>query len=253
MMTGYHALTEKEKEALRLLVNGYDAKSTAKQLGLSVHTVNERLRDARRKLSVSSSREAARLVRDVERKHPQFLGDKLLGDAQSTEAMPFQTDPDAVRRQSRRFGWVIGGIAMTLTLILLTSTSLFDGTQTSVQVLPKATVSIKASETAPIQATRQWLSLVDAGNWQSSWQSTGESFRRLNTVELWTSVSLKVRTPLGSVVSRELISEDDVPTPPMGNIIVKFRTSFANKADALETLALSSEDGGWKVVGYYIE
>ena len=60
MAEGYQALTAKEKEALRLLLGGHDAKSMANQLGLSVHTINERLRDARRKLSVSGSKAAAR-------------------------------------------------------------------------------------------------------------------------------------------------------------------------------------------------
>ena len=43
-------LSEREKEALRLLLVGHDAKSIATMLGLSVHTINDRLRDARRKL-----------------------------------------------------------------------------------------------------------------------------------------------------------------------------------------------------------
>ncbi|GAA0731919.1 MULTISPECIES: helix-turn-helix domain-containing protein [Sphingomonas] len=55
-----NALTEREKTTLRLLLAGHDAKSIARELELSVHTVNERLRDARRKLGVASSREAAR-------------------------------------------------------------------------------------------------------------------------------------------------------------------------------------------------
>lgn len=49
-------LSAREKEALRLLLVGHDAKSIANTLGLSVHTINDRLRDARRKLGVSSSR-----------------------------------------------------------------------------------------------------------------------------------------------------------------------------------------------------
>ena len=53
-------MNEREKEALRLLLVGHDAKSIANTLGLSVYTINDRLRDARRKLGVSSSREAAR-------------------------------------------------------------------------------------------------------------------------------------------------------------------------------------------------
>jgi DNA-binding CsgD family transcriptional regulator len=55
----FWALTEREKQTLRLIVRGHDAKSIARSLDLSVHTINERLRDARRKMAVSSSREAA--------------------------------------------------------------------------------------------------------------------------------------------------------------------------------------------------
>ena len=50
MSANHQAPTEKEKQTLRLIVRGHDAKSLARHLGLSVHTVNERLRDARRKL-----------------------------------------------------------------------------------------------------------------------------------------------------------------------------------------------------------
>ena len=59
-------LTDREKAVLRLLAKGFDAKSAACELGLSVHTVNERLRSTRRKLQVTSSREAARLLLERE-------------------------------------------------------------------------------------------------------------------------------------------------------------------------------------------
>ena len=82
---GFHALTEREKQTLRLIVRGHDAKSIARSLDLSVHTVNERLRDARRKLSVSSSREAARMVLQAEGGRdpfdPKSSGDMQIGDA----------------------------------------------------------------------------------------------------------------------------------------------------------------------------
>src|SRR6056297_2490112 len=71
MSVAIGTLTDKEKEALRLLVAGHDAKSSANLLGLSVHTINDRLRNARRKLDVSSSREAARILRDAEGDTPQ--------------------------------------------------------------------------------------------------------------------------------------------------------------------------------------
>src|SRR5690606_10279974 len=81
MNEGFEALTEREKETLRLLLAGHDAKSIARELGLSVHTINERLREARRKLGVSSSREAARLLGEADRPPPNSLGDNGLGVA----------------------------------------------------------------------------------------------------------------------------------------------------------------------------
>lgn len=72
-------LSEREREVLRLLVRGHDAKSIARALDLSIHAVNERLREARRKLGVSSSREAARILAAREGSGPNFLGDKEIG------------------------------------------------------------------------------------------------------------------------------------------------------------------------------
>jgi DNA-binding CsgD family transcriptional regulator len=68
------SIPERERDVLRLLVRGHDAKSIARALGLSIHVVNERLRDSRRRLGVSSSREAARLLAGHE--GDDFLGNK---------------------------------------------------------------------------------------------------------------------------------------------------------------------------------
>ena len=81
MRERFGAVSEREKETLRLLLCGHDAKSIALTLGLSVHTVNERLREARRKLGVGSSREAARLLAQVESQGTNFLGDKQIGSS----------------------------------------------------------------------------------------------------------------------------------------------------------------------------
>lgn len=56
------ALTEKEIEILRLLTAGHTVKSIAAELDRSEASINERLRDARRKTGVGSSRELARLL-----------------------------------------------------------------------------------------------------------------------------------------------------------------------------------------------
>ncbi|WP_254912958.1 helix-turn-helix domain-containing protein [Novosphingobium sp. B 225] len=56
------ALNDKELEVLRLLAAGHTVKSIAANLGRSEASINERLRDARRKTGVGSSRELARLI-----------------------------------------------------------------------------------------------------------------------------------------------------------------------------------------------
>lgn len=71
-------LSEREREVLRLLAQGHEIKSIAASLGLSTHAVNERLRGARGKLGVSSSRAAARLLAVQEGGH-RFSVDKKSG------------------------------------------------------------------------------------------------------------------------------------------------------------------------------
>ena len=251
-MTGFRALTEKEKETLRLLVDGHDTKSMARHLGLSVHTINERLRDARRKMSASSSREAARQLREIERQDPQFLADRALGDAVAMAGGEELQAPVETRRMSRRFGWIAGGIFMSISLALLALASLSGTAGAPAAPKPEAP-AVPAAETATVQAAHQWLALVDKGDWNGSWNATGQAFKSLNTSERWADVSRSVRTPLGAVVSRALIGEENVPAPPYGYQVVKFRTSYANKAGAIETLSLVREGGEWRVVGCTIE
>ncbi|MEO7248467.1 MAG: DUF4019 domain-containing protein, partial [Novosphingobium sp.] len=236
MAEGFQTLTEKEKDTLRLLVRGYDAKSMARSLGLSVHTVNERLRDSRRKMSVSSSREAARLLRDAEGDAPQLLTDKHLGDAVVISA---GHDPasNSDRTAHRQWVWAIGGSIM-LSFVIATF-ALSSGAAHAPAAAPQVASAIApVTESESSQAARRWLELSDAGRWDDGYKGTAASFQKLNTGKVWAETSQTVRVPLGALVSRVLLSEDSVPTPPNGYQIVKFRTSFANKPGAIETVSL---------------
>ena len=245
---GYKALTEKEKQTLRLLLAGHDAKSMAQQLGLSIHTVNERLRDSRRKLSVGSSKEAARLLRQSEAAIPQTLGDKPLGDAAPAVTDQLPGRPDKVPPISHRAGWALGGCIMI---------SLFAAAfALLVPAAPQATTPTQAgavSETAASRAARDWLALVDAGNWSESYAGTAASFQALNTLDAWRAASEQARVPLGRTASRTLLDDFDTPAPPNGYRTVRFRTDFANRRGAVETLSLDRDGDKWKVVGIYIE
>ncbi len=54
------------------------------------------------------------------------------------------------------------------------------------------------------------------------------------------------------MVSRTFVSQENLPAPPHGYEVVKFRTRFANRAEAIETVTLDKENGGWRVVGVTI-
>ena len=243
-------LTDKEKQTLRLIVRGHDAKSMAAELDLSVHTVNERLRVARRKLGVTSSREAARLLFESEGGTYESLRDKDLGDVGHGEKPDLGDVPET--RQSGRWAngrgvaLVIGGFAMSIfAAILLLGTPLANGGAGS------ADTDTQARDTAVEAAARDWLALVDARDWKASYAETAASFRNANTLELWSETANQVQGNLGATKSRQFLGVDDVPSP-QGIVIVRFRTDYANSPGMTETVSMVSEDGVWKVAGIYV-
>lgn len=250
----FWALTEKEKLTLRLIVRGHDAKSIARSLDLSVHTINERLRDARRKMAVSSSREAARLLLKAEggdpgSATPDSLGDAEIGEDASHARFDQEAAPIGGAGSAHSRPWIIIGGLMMLALALLAITA-------SPQILSSAPPAPAASRVAPeseaVDFARNWLTLVDQGRWEDSYRGTGAGFQKSNTLQVWTDVSQNVRAPLGAMISRTLLSQQDLPAPPHGYKVVKFRTHFANK-DVIETVTLEREDGAWHVVGVMID
>lgn len=251
---GIRALTEKEKQTLRMIVRGHDAKSIARSLDLSVHTINERLRDVRRKMAVSSSREAARLLLEVEgvgegAPDPNLLGDTGIGEDAGRPRVDQETAPINGVWREYRHPLIIGGFLMTLVLGLLVLTALPQVATTSP---PTPVASSEAPNAEVVEAARRWLVLVDQGRWDESYKATGTAFRKLNTAQVWAIVSEKVRAPLGAAISRTFVSQENLPAPPAGYEVVKFRTRFANKAEAVETVSLDRENGGWHVVGVTI-
>ena len=254
MSAGYQSLTEKEKQTLRLIVRGHDAKSSASHLGLSVHTVNERLRDARRKLEVSSSRAAARLVFDTESEHPQNVADKQIGEATAAEDMEqVAASGPGQWRTYRRTGVAAGVIIVSIFLGILALSLASGGAPSGTISAAPSAAPTAVNESAVVRSARDWLMLGDQGRWRDGWLATATSFRKLNTVEQWAAAAEQVRVPLGAVVSRTALGQESVPAPPAGVEVVKFRTTFANKADVVETVGLAREGADWKVVGIYVD
>jgi DNA-binding CsgD family transcriptional regulator len=251
MTPGLDALTEKEKDALRLLLRGHDAKSSARELGLSVHTVNERLREARRKLGVTSSREAARRLLAEEGETPEAppetLRDKVLGDAPEGDAAAGMVTT-ATRRPLVIATFGVLAMSPVLAALFLPASPLSVlPAATPAPVLAAATAQTDAAAAA--RAAEAFLPLVDESRWAESYAATAAEFRRLNTLAVWSEVSERVRPPLGKVLTRDLVGNEWVPAPPAGYRLIKFRSAYANGTQQTESLSLAWEDGAWKVAG----
>ena len=141
MLASYHAevtsadpnrLTERQRECLRLVHANFEAKEIAKALGLSPHTVNEHLRDARRILDASRSMEAARILVAYERDNspvPDPIGVGAALPAPEGELAPQSEPPSTVARRNRyQLGFLVrtslivaialGAVALTGALLV---------------------------------------------------------------------------------------------------------------------------------------
>ena len=110
---------------------------------------------------------------------------------------------------------------------------------------------VESADAEKVAAARQWLALVDAGDWQASYDQAGTTFKEPNTVATWRAASQQARIPLGDVISREMVSVQTVASPEQYEI-VRFRSDFQNREGAIESVTLQREDGVLRVVGYFI-
>lgn len=254
--TGLNLLSEKEREVLRLITRGHDAKSAASELGLSVHTINERLRAARRKLDVTSSREAARRLFSSEARANEKSVSKQMGGAEESRVI----DPETRGARPHRVQLWIGGLFVMMMLALaLAAAPTYLETQIASGADYERPIGSPASAIETEQAKEweaaalTWLALVDQSDWEASFAAAGASFRELNTVAGWRDASMAARVPLGAVAARRTHTAGFVAAPPYGYVVMEFHTDFSAREGAVEKVTLQKEADGWKAVGYVID
>ena len=108
------------------------------------------------------------------------------------------------------------------------------------------------------KASDAWLSLVDEGKYAESWQNTSSNFRNVIDKDQLEKALNAVRRPLGDILSRKAISQNytkNLPGAPDGEyVVIQYKSSFSNKASAIETVTPAlDKDGIWRVSGYYIK
>jgi Protein of unknown function (DUF4019) len=127
-------------------------------------------------------------------------------------------------------------------------------TGTETMGAPAAPGNNDAQLRAAIGVAQQWLVFVDQGQYAESWSATGSLFQSSMQQPQWVQTLTGARTPLGTVVSREVAGSEirsSLPGAPAGQYaLVSFATNFQNKPDIIETITMMDEGGQWKVVGY---
>lgn len=264
MIGDLETLTEKEKETLRLLMSGHDAKSIARSLELSVYTVNDRLREARRKLGVSSSREAARLFAQSQETDPNNLGIKHNNFA--AKNLGIVTTQDELQREtwqqwriSTRLVAILSGGFLMLSLVLavaIFSTNDDGALPTSLTSQTSAvTMPVSSSKPASAQSAIAWLAFINDRNWAEGWRNASEMMRSQISQDLFTTSMTSAHSMLGKVVSRKFVrarATKSLPGAPDGDYeLLEFKSEYEKKADAIDTVVVVKEGSGWKVAGFF--
>lgn len=114
------------------------------------------------------------------------------------------------------------------------------------------------AEKAAVASAESWLSLVDGGKYEESWNEAAQYFKNAVSKDQWGQAIRAARKPLGKTLSRKLMSksyETSLPGAPDGEyVVIQFKASFENKKSAIETITpMMDKDGKWRVSGYFIK
>jgi len=109
-----------------------------------------------------------------------------------------------------------------------------------------------------IAASREWLSVVDAGQYGQSWDEAAALFKQHISKSQWERAVSDVRKQTGALKTRELESAQpahQLPEVPDGDyVVIVYRSSFATAPAATETVTpMRDADGHWRVAGYRVK
>ncbi len=222
------ALNDKELEVLRLLAAGHTVKSIAASLDRTEGSINERLRDARRKTGIGSSRELARL-----------LDAQKIWDRNIDLPAPGASTEEAIRPAIAGRIRSKGTIAMLATLSLAATGLAMMAADPAPQAAPAQ--AVEAGVTGPSSLAGRWALDVQRIPANERPQRVTISFR-MSPERKWTSV-VEIVGPDGSTSRAESTAAvDGVPVPITGNM--GFIDTVALRQPAPGTLVMTLGKAG---------
>jgi hypothetical protein len=122
----------------------------------------------------------------------------------------------------------------------------------------KVTTEYAEKEKAAQEIASAWLQLVDAEQYEKSWDDAADYFKEALSKEDWRKSLEAGRKPLGKLLSRTVTStkySTSLPGAPDGEyVVIQYEASFENKQSVIETVTpMKDTDGTWRVSGYYIK
>ena len=248
------ALSEKECEALRLLLAGHDAKSSARELGITHHAVNDRLRSARRKLGASSSREAALTLAAHEGVGPQRLVHEALGDAPREGNGENKPIAPPKRRHFPPSPGRWKGLVILMSIIIAAAA-------VAALVIPGNEEVARDGDTHPVEAVSpanaqssaaalSFMAKMDAGDAEGTYAAAAPSLRRSFKFDLWELGVLMTRLE-GGAAQRTLTKVERVAKPANPDHealeILTFDTIRLDGDRRIERIVMARTGGAWKV------
>ncbi len=114
-----------------------------------------------------------------------------------------------------------------------------------------------SQEVGVIEKAKDWLSIVDRGEYSESWDNSDPYFQTQLTANKWQQALQATRLPLGKMISRaesgSTFYSSLAGVPDGEYVVILFNTVFENKKSTIETVTLSKSSGHWRAVGYFIK
>ena len=125
-------------------------------------------------------------------------------------------------------------------------------------VLGACQESSPEAEQAAYEATKPWLAMMDAGEYEQCWDAAAPWFRdNVPSLDHWLATAEEARQPLGALRSRQLTKTTFKTNPwgaPKGEYTVVVYAARWEGGDILETVSMQRQaDGSWNVVGYHVK
>ena len=111
---------------------------------------------------------------------------------------------------------------------------------------------LKASATA----AAQWLAMVDAGQYDMSWNYLSLRLQLIFPKDSWVTYLKSMRAPLGNTQSRAVALQSPAENPkglaPGLYMLILYNTTFSRQGTEQELVTLVLENNVWRVLSYNI-